>query len=112
MQFLILNTAPPLQATDYSYQQLIAKLREQKHLIQTFFFQDGVLHAQQARIMPQDEPNPYLKWLELAEVGVELLVCTGAAERRGITISAPFRESGLSSFVMLYQRADKFIHFK
>ena len=54
-------------------------------LYRVFFYKDAVLIANRSHTLPSDERNIQQEWIEFAsEANVQLCVCVGACERRGI----------------------------
>jgi len=61
-----------------------AALQAGHQIRQVFFYQDGVTQGSALAVPLSDEFNMLEAWIELAERGVELIVCVSAAERRGM----------------------------
>ena len=86
MIFSVHVLAPPYsqQANASALQFCRATLQQGHQLKRVFFSGDGVLSASTLAVPPQDEQNLYRGWQELAQQGVELVVCISACLRRGI----------------------------
>lgn len=79
-----------------------------------FLYQDGVFHANQQLELPSDEYPLGETWQALSDLGVPLMLCVTAAEKRGIDIehTGLFKVAGLAEFAMLSTKADKWVQFK
>lgn len=78
-----------------------------------FFYQDAVYCLTQQRVVATDEVN-WMAQLEqtASEFSIELLYCTTAADRRGITdISQHLHGAGLAEFAMRAETCDRVIGF-
>lgn len=86
MIFSVHVLAPPYsqQANASALQFCRATLQQGHQLKRVFFSGDGVLSASTLAVPPQDERNLYRGWQDLAQQGVELVVCISACLRRGI----------------------------
>ena len=62
-----------------------ATIRNQHRLYRVFFYKDAVLIANGSLKVPSDERNIQHEWTEFAsQQSIQLCVCVGACERRGI----------------------------
>lgn len=91
-------------------------LNQSHQLLAVFFYQQGVLHANAQNQLAEDELNSQRLFTELnAEHSVRLLVCSTAAEKRGITsqsLADNFELAGLAEFASLVSKADKIVQFR
>lgn len=92
---------------------------------QVFFYQAGVYHAN--GLIPDNSGlNINQQWAELSEqYSLPLLVCVGAASKRGIidqnqavqsglsnyTLYPPFKQVGLGEFFTILHNSDKLVQF-
>ncbi len=112
-----------------AYQFIKAALRKNHQVIQVFFYYDGVfggLFPPRSRSEPHellDAPD----WAELvSEYGLDLVICSAAADRRGLTARAleasverrltterfgAFRLGGLGQWVDACLRCERFVTF-
>lgn len=117
---LIVSTAPTDNKT-YTALMFAKALIAQGHQINgVFFYQDGVLNANQFVQSPSDEINLLKEW-EVFNLNTTtpLHLCITAAERRGLTdstdetfvhnISRQFTISGLGELVVLTNAATKVV---
>ena len=80
-----------------AYRFIQAALQARHQVLQVFFYQEGILHAQAYALPPDDELNMPQLWSELAsEYGIDLVVCISAAQRRGLLCADEVRRQGLS----------------
>ncbi|BBN81816.1 hypothetical protein PA25_18010 [Pseudoalteromonas sp. A25] len=79
-----------------------------------FLYQDGVSHASPYLQQPSDELDVKATWQALADLGIPLMLCVTAAQKRAIDISheSVFTVAGLAEFAMLSAKADKWVQFK
>ena len=80
-----------------------------------FFYGDGVYQALAQASPPEDEWQALRHWQALAQRGVELGVCSAAAERRGVLTSClaeGFVWMGLASWVAASAGADRRLLFR
>jgi len=62
-----------------------AAIRSDHRLYRVFFYKDAVLIANKSHNVPSDERNIQQAWIEFAaQQNIQLCVCVGACERRGI----------------------------
>jgi tRNA 2-thiouridine synthesizing protein D len=90
-------------------------LVDQKHTINAIFlYQDAVFHASRHLQLPSDELNTLSLWSQLSERNIPLLLCSTAAEKRGVLISdkSYFKQAGLAEFAMISSQSDKLVQFK
>ncbi|NVK57958.1 MAG: sulfurtransferase complex subunit TusD [Alteromonadaceae bacterium] len=111
-----------LNALDFCH-----KILEQGAAInQIFFYQDGVYHANGLIDAGSDDLHFGARWSELSNrYAVPLLVCVGAATKRGIidadqasqsgkanhSVFAPFKQVGLGEFFTRLHDAEKLVQF-
>ncbi|WP_016955295.1 sulfurtransferase complex subunit TusD [Catenovulum agarivorans] len=91
-----------------------------------FFYSDAVYVANKLRTPPSDEINITQGWQTLSQQhAVELIVCSAAAQRRGIldaseadyhglvgdSLAQHFRIGGLGEYVELQMQADRVVQF-
>ncbi|SFC05398.1 tRNA 2-thiouridine synthesizing protein D [Marinospirillum celere] len=116
------STLAPLSALRFARAALAAG-----HSIQRiFFYQEGVLLANQLACPPQDELNLTRAWQELAnEHQLELVVCVAAALKRGVldekeakrhgldqhNLASGFSLAGLGQLIDSFSQADRTLTF-
>ena len=87
------------QQSGYSAWQFCKAALEAGHEItQVFFYQDGVTQGSALATPLGDEFDAPSAWGELAQSGVELVVCVSAAERRGIIDQEQAKELGVEQY--------------
>lgn len=111
-----------LEALDYCRSVLARGMT----INQVFFYQAGVLHANGLVDASVTEVNFTKAWRELAsDHNLPLLVCVGAASKRGIVdqkqaeqiglahynVVAPFKQVGLGEFFTVLHDSDKLVQF-
>lgn len=87
MNYSILIKSAPFsqQGALTAYHFCCAALQLNHHITHIFFYQDGVHNASALTAPPPDELDLVSCWQALAQQhGIELLVCSGAASRRGV----------------------------
>ncbi len=123
---VLINSAPfSRQSSDSAYHFCRALMRQGQRLLAVFFYGDAVHNASCLVNAPGDEPT-LPDWQQLAAgFNFDLLVCSTAAQRRGIldheaaqqtgqsihNLAPGFTLAGLAQLVTLAQRADRFISF-
>ena len=65
---------------------------------QIFFYQDGVTQGSALSVPLSDEFDMLAAWAELAERGIELVVCVSAGERRGMVSVEQISDLGLEQY--------------
>ncbi|MCY4144490.1 MAG: sulfurtransferase complex subunit TusD [Gammaproteobacteria bacterium] len=96
-----------------------AVIRKNHTLFRVFFYKDAVSIANSTYQLPSDEWNIQEAWLDFAnENNMELMVCIGAAQRRGISeASLPtdgrsgFQIVGLGQFIEATIESDRVVTF-
>ncbi len=121
LSYTLQVNAPPYggEAADLAYGFARALVRKGHRLKRVFFYRDGVYHALAGAMPPADETCRIARWSELARVhGVDLVVCSAAAQRRGVwnpeveTELAPgFRVAGLALLVESIIESDRLLVF-
>ncbi|MDI6717026.1 MAG: sulfurtransferase complex subunit TusD [Actinomycetota bacterium] len=116
MKFAVLVQEGPYQhqSSDSAYHFVKAALEKGHEITGVFFYNDGVLNANKLIDPQQDDRNVQKRWSDLAEKGVELVVCIAAAKRRGINddILAPgFKISGLGQLTEMAIESDRLVTF-
>ena len=128
MKFSLLVMAAP-----YSTQSHLSALKFAKACIESnhqiyrvFFYNDGVLGANELQSPPQDELNIHNEWQLLAkENNIDLVTCIAAALKRGIlnkeeakryqkeqhNTDAPFELSGLGQLLDAQIHSDQMVTF-
>lgn len=114
----VLITTPPysnLSVTALDY--IEAALKSGVEIIGVFFYQDGVMHANQQVQIASDEFQCITHWQTLQQAyKLPLHLCITAAEKRGISDENPnnihpiFTVSGLGELVEL-NKADRLVQF-
>lgn len=128
MRFAIqINSSPNDSNAGLSaYRFINAALAQNHEIFRVFFYQEGVYHAFNYNLPPDDELNITALWSELAgNHGIDLLVCISAAQRRGLLsageaqrqnkqdddLAAGFRIGGLGQWLEAMIEADRVIVF-
>ena len=96
-----------------------AVIRKNLTLYRVFFYKEAVAIANQTYHLPSDERNLQEAWLNFAlDNDVELMVCIGAAQRRGISdvVSIDgetngFQVVGLGQFIDAALESDRVVTF-
>lgn len=114
------------RAADTAYQFIKAALAKNHRIILVFFYYDGVFGGLS---MPGDASEDIAappQWSELVkDYGIELVLCSAAAERRGLLgqlqharegrtaamLSTGFRIGGLGQWVDACLRCDRMVRF-
>ncbi len=112
---LIVQNAPyRSQASDSAWQFASAVCRLGHELVQVFFYFDGVYNAASQSEPPQDERDVIARWSALAaEYDLSLVVCTTAANRRGVIapLAEQFTFGSLAMFSEAVAESDRVITF-
>ncbi len=109
-------------ALEFSAAALAAGCRIER----VFFYHQGVYTGLETARAPSGEFDPSQRWRRLAtEHGLDLVLCVGAAQRRGVldqalaeehgqapTLAAGFRIAGLGSWLDAVLAADRVIRFE
>ena len=115
----VIVTSPPysslsITALDYIETALKTNIK----LVGVFFYQDGVMHANQQVQIPGDEFQCIQQWQSLHQkYQLPLHLCVTAAEKRGLIDEEPnnihpiFTVSGLGELVELVNKADRMVQF-
>ena len=117
----VVVTTPPyshLTITEFTYVE--AALVAGINVIGVFFYQDGVMHANEDISIASDEYQAIAHWQRLQqEYQLPLHICITAAEKRGIACDAigndkknnAFTVSGLGELVELTTKASRLVQF-
>lgn len=115
----VVVTTPPysnLSVTALDYVE--TALKSGVELVGVFFYQDGVIHANQQALIASDEFQCINHWQALQEkYKLPLHLCVTAAEKRGLSDEEPnnihsnFTVSGLGELVELVNKADRLVQF-
>lgn len=115
----VVVTTPPysnLSVTALDY--IETALNSGIDLVGVFFYQDGVMHANQQVHIASDEFQCIKHWQALQQTfKLPLHLCITAAEKRGLSdeqpnnISPMFTVSGLGELVELVNKADRLVQF-
>lgn len=123
---LMVNSSPFRSQGVYSaYCFANAALAQGHAVIRVFFYGDGVYIAMAHTSQPADEPQLIQLWYDLAQNnGVDLVLCSAAAERRGVlgakeddavdfssNVAPGFRIAGLGLWMDACLAADRVIVF-
>lgn len=127
MQFSILVTAPPQgPGAVTALRTLAAVRRSEHHLHCVFLYGEGVHLASRLTAGDGESTRAQRQWQALvADSGMVVQVCSGAAQRRGIVddteaararpdggnLAPGFRLTGLGDWVDALARSDRVIHF-
>lgn len=82
MSSLLLITSAPSSIHAWHALGLAQALKEKNQDFRVFFYQDGVMVANNLQWIPDDQRNLALEW---AKLNIRLPVCVSAALARGIT---------------------------
>ncbi|WAJ70798.1 sulfurtransferase complex subunit TusD [Catenovulum adriaticum] len=127
-QFILFITAPADNQASFSAYQFASSIIEHKsnQLTAVFFYGDAVQIANQLRTQPSDEFDLTQAWSDLAaKTQTPLLVCSAAAQRRGVldqseaeyhghsqyNLAPNFTIAGLAEYVTLQTKCDKVVQF-
>jgi len=115
----VVVTTPPysnLSVTALDYVE--TALKSGIELVGVFFYQDGVIHANQQANIASDEFQCIEQWQALQQTfQLPLHLCISAAEKRGLSDEEPtnihpiFTVSGLGELVELVNKADRLVQF-
>lgn len=115
----VVITTPPysnLSVTALDY--IETALKSGVELVGVFFYQDGVIHANQQVQIASDEFQCLTHWQALQQTyKLPLHLCITAAEKRGVSDENPnnihpiFTVSGLGELVELVNKADRLVQF-
>lgn len=112
---IIVNNAPyQSQSSDTACKFANALIEEGHELVQVFFYFDGVLNALDNSEPPQDDRDVIRNWSALAtEHQLELIVCSTAANRRGVTakLAEGFKSDTLGRLSEAVTSSDRVISF-
>lgn len=117
---VIVTTPPysPLTTTAITY--IKAAIAAEINIVGVFFYQDGVMHANQDINIASDEYQAIQEWQQLHQAHqLPLHICVTAAEKRGISCEAidggkvneAFTVSGLGELVELSTKASRVVQF-
>lgn len=117
----ILVTTPPYSPlTTTAIDYIKAAIQADINIIGVFFYQDGVMHANQHINIASDEYQAIQQWQQLhKDYQLPLHICVTAAEKRGIVcelinndkINDAFTVSGLGELVELTTKASRLVQF-
>lgn len=103
------------QTSRSAYKFALSAIKQSHELLGIFFYQQAVLHANGQNQLAEDELNTQGCFAQLhREHQTRLMVCSTAAEKRGITqgnIAEGFELAGLAEFAALINDADRLIQF-
>lgn len=128
MKFAIqINAAPYMsQGADTAYRFIKTAIDKKHTVTRVFFYGDGIYNALRYAMPPADERQVVRRWSDLAQDhGVDLVVCTSAAQRRGLLsreeaarcgksdsdLAEGFRIGGLGQLAEAMIEADRFLIF-
>ncbi len=126
MKYVIQINSSPYQANAgrSAYAFIKAALAGGHHILQVFFYHDGIYHALKYALPPDDELSQTRQWQVLAqEHQIDLAVCISAAQRRGLLcadeawrqgkqdddLAEGFRIAGLGQLLAATLVADRFL---
>lgn len=127
-QFILFITSPADNQASFSAYQFATNIIKDKNsqLAAVFFYGDAVQVANKLRTPPSDEFDLTQAWSALAaSTQIPLLVCSAAAQRRGVldeseaeyhghsqfNLAANFTIAGLAEYVTLQAKCDKVVQF-
>jgi tRNA 2-thiouridine synthesizing protein D len=115
----VVVTTPPysnLSVTALDY--VDTALKSGVEIVGVFFYQDGVIHANQQVQIASDEFQCIKQWQVLQnKFKLPLHLCVTAAEKRGLSDEEPknihpsFTVSGLGELVELVNKSDRLVQF-
>lgn len=120
---VVVTTPPysPLTITAINY--IKAAVEAQVDIVGVFFYQDGVMHANECIEIASDEYQAIEQWKILQKNSqLPLHICVTAAEKRGVSIDSSnnitkdkindaFTLSGLGELVELTTKASRLVQF-
>ena len=117
---IVVTTPPysPLTITAINYVR--SAIESDIHIIGVFFYQDGVMNANENINIPSDEYQAIQHWQQIHhDYQLPLHICITAAEKRGIIceaitnnkINGVFTISGLGELVELTTQASRLVQF-
>ena len=115
----VVVTTPPYSNLSVTALDFVeTALKSGVELVGVFFYQDGVIHANQQAQIASDEFQCLKHWEILHETfNLPLYLCITAAEKRGVSDEEPanihpiFTTSGLGELVELANKADRMVQF-
>jgi tRNA 2-thiouridine synthesizing protein D len=116
---LLINSAPHSGQADAAFRFARAALEQGHRIIRVFFHGDAVYHALSPSALGGDEALVTARWAELARRGnVDLVLCSAAAQRRGVwdeanrrPVAQGFRVGGLAQWAEACLQADRVLSF-
>jgi tRNA 2-thiouridine synthesizing protein D len=116
---LLINSAPHSAQADAAFRFARAAAGHGYRIIRVFFHGEGVYHALPPPIMGGNEKSLTARWTELARTAdVDLVLCSAAAERRGVwdsesgrPVAEGFRVGGLGQWVEACLQAERILSF-
>lgn len=117
---VVITTPPYSHLTITALNYIEAALAIDIDVIGVFFYQDGVMHANENISIASDEYQAIKHWQRLHEqYQLPLHICITAAEKRGIAcdsldnekINQAFTVSGLGELVELTTKATRLVQF-
>ncbi len=117
---VVVTTPPYSHLTITALNYVEAALQAEVEVIGVFFYQDGVMHANQNISIASDEYQAIQHWQRLHQnYQLPLHICITAAEKRGIVCDAldnekvnqAFTVSGLGELVELTTKASRLVQF-
>lgn len=124
---LLITSSPSSNQNPYSALRFAQNVIASEHILAgIFFYEQGVLNANNLSVMPADEFNINQAWAELSKAyKIPLLVCVTAATKRGVlssqdadesdklhfNLGAPFQSVGLGELANLMHSSDRLIQF-
>lgn len=129
-EFIILVSAPPQNTQSHltAIRFIEESIKQNVSIRTVFFYQEGVLVANQFSAPPSDEPQLSTLWQDLSEIQeLELQTCVAASYRRGIideheaqerellshNLHPSFKMTGLGQLaVAMSSPTIKLVHFK
>ncbi|WP_111978546.1 sulfurtransferase complex subunit TusD [Algibacillus agarilyticus] len=125
--FLLFITSPPSsQAALSAIKFAHAAISNHHQISAVFFYGDGVNNANALQAPPSDETNIPHEWQSIAlKHNTQLLVCSAAAQRKGVltpseadyhglqghNLAAPFEIAGLGEYVQLQTQVTQVVQF-
>ena len=95
---VVIQGSPQSQSCTTAFEYTKAIIESENEVYRVFFHQDAVFAGNSLNEAPSDEPRIGELWSELAaKHGVEIIVCSTSAARRGILDKAEAKQRGMKS---------------
>ena len=116
---LLINSAPHSAQADAAFRFARTAVEQGHRIIRVFFHGEGIYHALPPPPTGGNDVPLTTRWSELAHTAsVDLVLCSAAAERRGVwnedsgrPVAAGFRVGGLGQWVDACLQAERTLSF-